>query len=156
MYTYINTFGVFFFSVHPVDLQQSCSPSPYATVPAAMNLQRQSPVALRSNNGPEQCEALNLGKKDQGTNNNNAGENEEEPDQKRIKKERSPRVIVASRPGSPKMTSPERFPAPTINSPIRESSTSPERNGDDKAADCSNGTIEMDISVSAGKCANRL
>ncbi|CAH1737952.1 protein dead ringer homolog [Aphis gossypii] len=130
------------------NLQQSCNPSPYATVPAAMNLQRQSPVALHSNNGPEQCEALNLGKKDQGTNNNNAGENEDEPDQKRIKKERSPRAIVVSRPVSPK-TSPERFPAPTGSSPIRESATSPERNDDNQAME-SNGTIEMDIDVSAG------
>jgi len=123
-----------------------------------MNLQRQSPVALHPINGPpavpEQCEALNLGKKDQGTNNNNAGENEDESDQrhdqKRIKMERSPQAVVVSRPASPK-TSPERFPAPTGSSPVRESATSPERNGEDLCRD-SNGTIEMDINVSAGKC----
>ncbi|XP_022171974.1 uncharacterized protein LOC111034876 [Myzus persicae] len=132
---------------------QNLQQSPYASAPAAMNLQRQSPVALHPNNGPpavpEQCEALNLGKKDQGTNNNNAGENEDEPDQKRVKTERSPRGAVVSRPVSPKM-SPERFPAPTGSSPVRESAaTSPERNGDDLCRD-SNGTIEMDINVSAG------
>jgi len=123
-----------------------------------MNLQRQSPVALHPINGPpavpEQCEALNLGKKDQGTNNNNAGENENESDQrqdqKRIKMERSPQAVAVSRPASPK-TSPERFPAPTGSSPVRESATSPERNGEDLCRD-SNGTIEMDINVSAGKC----
>jgi len=139
-----------FLSVHPADLQQS----PYASAPAAINLQRQSPVALHPNNGPpavpEQCEALNLGKKDQGTNNNNAGENEDEPEQKRIKTERSPRDVVVSRSVSPK-ASPERFPAPTGSSPVRESVSSPERNGDDLCRD-SNGTIEMDINVSAGKC----
>lgn len=123
-----------------------------------MNLQRQSPASLHPINGPpavpEQCEALNLGKKDQGTNNNNTGENEDEPDQKhdqkRIKMERSPRAVTASRLASPKM-SPERFPAPTGSSPVRESATSPERNGEDLRRD-SNGTIEMDINVSTGKC----
>eukprot|EP00102_Acyrthosiphon_pisum_P027056 XP_016664266.1 PREDICTED: uncharacterized protein LOC100168299 [Acyrthosiphon pisum] len=135
---------------------QNLQQSPYASAPAAMNLQRQSPVALQPINGPpavpEQCEALNLGKKDQGTNNNNAGENEDEPDQrhdkKRIKTERSPQAVVVSRPASPK-TSPERLPAPTGSSPGRESATSPERNGEDLCRD-SNGTIEMDINVSAG------
>jgi len=144
----INMFGVSL-SVHPADLQQT----PYVSAPAAMNLQRQSPVTLHPNNGPpavpEQCEALNLGKKDQGTNNNNAGENEDEPDLKRIKTERSPRGVEVSRPASPKK-SPEQLPAPTGSSPVRESSTSPERNGDDLCRD-SNGTIEMDINVSAGK-----
>jgi len=117
-----------------------------------MNLQRQSPVTLHPNNGqpaiPEQREALNLGKKEHGTNNNNAGENEDEPDLKRIKTELSPRGVEVSRPNSPK-TSPKQFPAPTGSSPVRQSSTSPERNGDDLCSD-NNGTIEMDINVSAG------
>lgn len=122
-----------------------------------MNLQRQSPVALHSNNvapaAPEQCEALNLGKKNRGTNNNNAGENEDElnqgHDQKRIKMERStspPQAVSAS-----SKTSPEPFSAPTGSSPARESAVvSPELNGDDQSDDNS-GTIEMDIDVSAGK-----
>lgn len=117
-----------------------------AAAAAAMNL---SPIVLQKDPVPEQCEALNLGKK--GTNNNNAGENEEDgqPMVKRIKTERSP-------PSPPKIEaiiSPSVSPNAVVmteNIPARESD-SPERSGTDNGEDGNDNdnTIEMDIDVTA-------
>lgn len=118
-----------------------------------MNL---SPIALQKVPVPEQCEALNLGKKSQGTNNNNAGENEDDrpPSAKRIKMERasppqSTRVTTISRPASQK-TSPN---AATVSSPIREPSSPCADNSENGNNNNNNGdsTIEMDIDVSTSK-----
>lgn len=150
------------------------SPLPYTAAAAAMNL---SPVALHNNKAPapgEQCEALNLGKKNaHQTNNNNAGENdaEEPPAAKRIKTERSPppppppsispaatrtaavqQVAANSDPGTPK-TSPNAVPAvatPAACSPVRDPN-SPRPTDDDVVDVTDDGAIEMDIEVSAGK-----
>ncbi|VVC39168.1 Hypothetical protein CINCED_3A022864 [Cinara cedri] len=147
----------------PIPNLQQSAPSPYAAAAAAaLNL---SPaVVMQKVPVPEQCEALNLGKKNPaGTNNNNAGENDEEsqpPPSKRIKTEWSPPLslhkvqAVASRPASPKNAA-AVSPRPT-GSPVRESISSPGRSGgeddddDNTDANSDNNMIEMDIDVSAG------
>lgn len=152
-------------------MQQS-APSPYAAAAAAaLNL---SPaVVMQKAPVPEQCEALNLGKKNPaGTNNNNAGENEEEPQPppvKRIKTEWSPpqslqkAQAAVSGPASPKCAA-AGSPKPAGSPPAREPNASPGLSGgggsgsgsggvvdDDDDNTDDNGTIEMDIDVSAGK-----
>jgi len=99
-----------------------------------MNL---SPVAS-SQKAPEQCEALNLGKKPQGANNNNAGEHDEQDAQPSAKRVRTggssstpPRAEVAVGPRS--------SPGSGVRDPADYYG-----DGDDDA-------IEMDIDVTAGK-----
>ncbi|XP_025412207.1 protein dead ringer homolog [Sipha flava] len=126
------------------NLQPNTSPYNAAAVAAAMNL---SPVVLQQKGPiPEQCEALNLGKKCQGTNNNNAGENDDEPTAKRIKSDYSPGGASAklSRPASPKIKS--LSPVRNSISPGRVSADENENDGDDRNSNM----IEMEIDVSAG------
>lgn len=130
----------FFFHLPSADLQPNTLPYNAAAVAAAMNL---SPIVLQQKGLiPEQCEALNLGKKCQGTNNNNAGENDDEPTAKRIKAEHSPGGANENKE-SPKMKS----PSPVRNS-ISPGRISADENEND---DHSSNIIEMDIDVSAGK-----
>lgn len=128
------------------------NPLPYAAAAAAINL---SPISLQKVPLPEQCEALNLGKKNQGMNNNNTGENEDDhpPSVKRIKTERasSPqlaRVTAVSRPTSAK-SSPNTVAA---GSPVREPNSPCTENGENSNNNNNNdNTIEMDIDVSTSK-----
>lgn len=112
------------------------NPSPYAT---AMNL---CPTVLQKETVPEQCEALNLGKKNRNTNNNNAGENDDEPSAKRIKTERS-----SSSPSAVSRRSPEDVGSKTVSSPRAVSSEREPHSPGPRAEEA----IEMDVEVTAGK-----
>lgn len=136
------------FGFSSADLQSNTSPYNAATVAAAMNL---SPIVLQQKGPvPEQCEALNLGKKCAGTNNNNAGENDDEPTAKRIKTE--PSTGESAQPQVSRPTSPKTAKSP---SPVRDSISpgrvSADENNDKDGDDRNNNMIEMDIDVSAGK-----
>lgn len=142
------------------DLRQS-SPSPYAVAAAsAMNLQSSLVMTQKGPTPmPEQCEALNLGKKS-AANNNNAGENEDEPSAKRLKTaERSPprvqQVATNSRPVTPIRESchtPEQIVADGDDEDGGGSDGGRDGGSDDKNDGNNNSNmIEMDIDVSAGK-----